>query len=54
MCKNKAGKIYPLYLGSILKDFTVDSMKNTGLNEYVHDFTVDCNTIDFSDIVDIN
>ena len=41
-------------LGNISKDFTIDNMKKTGLREYVYDFHVDYNTIDFSDIIDIN
>ena len=41
-------------LGNISKDFTIDNMKKTGLREYVFDFYVDYNTIDFSDIIDIN
>ena len=30
----------PLCLGSIAKDFSVDNMKNTGLNRYVYDFSI--------------
>ena len=37
----------PLYLGSILKDFSVDNMKGTGLNGYVYD------AIAVDDILDI-
>ena len=40
-------KSYPLCLGSILKDLTVHNMRKTGLNRYVYDFSVDCNTINF-------
>ena len=32
-------------LGNISRDFTVDNMKKTGLNEYVYDFGVDYNAI---------
>lgn len=32
--------VYPLCLGSISKDFTNDNMKETRLNGYVYDFTV--------------
>ena len=46
-------KPYPLWLGNISKDFAVDNMKKTGLNEYVCDFSVDYNIIDVSDFVDI-
>ena len=42
-------KPYPLWLGNISKDFTVDNMKKTRLNEYVCDFSVDYNIIDVSD-----
>ena len=45
-------KQYPLRLGNISKDFTVDNMKNTALNGYFCDFSVDYNTIDVSDITD--
>ena len=31
----------PLCLGNISKDWSVDNMKDTGLNEYVYDFSVD-------------
>ena len=41
-------------LGNISKDFTVDNMKNTALNEYFYDFSVDYNTIDVSDIIDVH
>ena len=34
----------PSCLGNISKDWTVDNMKKTGLNEYVYDFSVDYNT----------
>ena len=31
----------PLCIGNISKDWSVDNMKKTGLNGYVHDFSVD-------------
>ena len=31
----------PLCLGNISKDWSVDNMKDTGLNGYVYDFSVD-------------
>ena len=40
----------PLCLGNISKDWSVDNMKNTGLNRYVYDFSVDYNTIPTVDI----
>ena len=43
-----------MYLGNISKDFSVDNMKNTGLNGYVYDFSVDYNAIALNDILDIH
>ena len=40
----------PLRLGNISKDFSVDNMKKTGLNEYVYDFNVDYDAIAVDDI----
>ena len=51
--KNSELKLYPSCLDNILKDFTVDNMKKTGLNGYECDFSVDYNAIDISDIMDI-
>ena len=44
---------YLVLLGSISKDLAVDNMKVTGLNEYVHNFLVDYESIDSDDILDI-
>ena len=44
----------PLCLGNISKDFSVDSMTNTGLNGHVHEFSVDYNVIAADDILDIH
>ena len=44
----------PLCLGNISKDWSVDNMKNTGLNEYVYDFSVDYDAIVFDDKSDIH
>ena len=44
----------PLCLGNISKDWSVDSMKETGLNGYVYDFSVDYDGITISDISDIH
>ena len=41
-------------LGNISKKFSVDNMKKTGLNGYIYDFSVDYNTIDTSNIIDIH
>ena len=45
---------YPLCLGNISKDFSVDHMKKTGLNGYVYDFSVDYDAIAVDDILDIH
>ena len=47
-------KRYPLCLGNISKDVSVDNMKKTGLNRYVYDFSVDYDIIDTSNIIDIH
>ena len=44
----------PLCLGNISKDWSVDNMKDTGLNGYVYDFSVDYDATDVDDIVDIH
>ena len=44
----------PLSLGNISKDLTVDTMKKTGLNGYVYDFSVDYHAIAVDDILDIH
>ena len=44
----------PLCLGNISKDCSVDNMKDTGLNGYVYDFSVDYNATDVDDIKDIH
>ena len=45
---------YPLCLGNISKDWSVDNMKKTGLKGCVYDFSVDYDTITVSDILDIH
>ena len=45
---------YPLYVGNISKDWSVDNMKKTGFNGYIYDFSVDYDTIEVSDILDIH
>ena len=44
----------PLCLGNILKDFSADNMKKTGLNGYICDFSVDYDAIAVDDILDIH
>ena len=43
----------PLCLGNILKDWTVDNMKKTGLNGSVYDLSVDYDAIAVDDVLDI-
>ena len=43
-----------LCLGNISKDWSVDNMKKTGFNCYVHDFSVDYYATDVDDIVNIH
>ena len=45
---------YPLCLGNILKDFSVDNLKRTGLNGYVCDFSADYDAIPVDDILHIH
>ena len=45
---------YQLYLGNILKNFTVDNMKKTGLYRYVNDVSVDYSSIDNHDILGVH
>ena len=45
---------YPLCLGNISKDWSVDNMKLTGLKKYVYDFSVGYNAIAVADILDIH
>ena len=45
---------YPLCLGNISKDWSVDIMKKTRLKNYVYDFSVDFGAIAMSDILDIH
>ena len=44
----------PLCLGNISKDWSVDNMKDTGLNGYVYDFSVDYDAIAVDDMLDIH
>ena len=44
----------PLCLENISKDWSVDDMKNTRLNGYVYDFSVDYDAIAVDDILDIH
>ena len=44
----------PICLGNISKDWSVDNIKKTGFTGSIHDFSVDYNPIDVSDIKDIH
>ena len=44
----------PLWLGNASKDFSVDNKKKTGLYGYVYDFSVDYDSIDVDDILNIH
>ena len=44
----------PLCLGNISKDWSVDSVKDTGLNGYVYDFSDDYDVTAVDDIKDIH
>ena len=44
----------PLCLGNVSKDFSVDNMKNTGLYGYVYGFSIDYDSIDVDDILDVH
>ena len=47
-------KPYPLRLGNISKDSTVNNMKKIGLNGYAYSFSVDCDITGTSNIIDIH
>ena len=47
-------KIYLLCLGNIFIEFTVDNLKNTGLNRHVYGLSLDYNAIATDDILDIH
>ena len=40
-------KPYPLCLGNISKNFTVNNTEKTGLNIYANDFSINYNTIEY-------
>ena len=45
---------YSLCFGNISRDWSVDSMKKTGLNGYVYGFSADYDAISVDDILDID
>ena len=44
----------PFCLGNIMKEFSEDNTKKTGLNGYVYDFSVDYDAIAVADMLNIN
>ena len=52
--KDSEIKPYPLCLGNISKDFTLDNVKNAGLKGSVKNFFIDFNPISTRDIIDIH
>ena len=44
----------PLCLGNISRGWSVDNMRNTGLNWFVYDFNVDFDAIAVDDILEIH
>ena len=46
--------VTPLCLGNISKDWSVDNMKDAGLNGYVYDVSVDYNAAAVDDIKEIH
>ena len=44
----------PLCLGNISKDWSVNNMKKSGFNGYVYYFSVDYDSTDVDDILDIH
>ena len=43
-----------LHLGNVSKDFSAINMKKTGFNGYIYEFSVDYDSIDVDDILDIH
>ena len=52
--KNSEINTASLCLGNVLKDFSVDNMKKTGLYRYACNFSVNYDSIDVDDILDIH
>ena len=45
---------YPLCLGNISKNWSVDDLKETGFNGYIYDISVDYDAIAVSDILNVH
>ena len=52
--KNSEIVATPLWLGNILKDWSLENMKKTGLNGYVYDFSVNYDATAVDDILHIH
>ena len=52
--KDSEIKDYALYQGNISKDFTINNIKETGLKEFLKVFSVDFNSINTNDLLDIH
>ena len=52
--KDSEIKPYPLCLEKNSKDFSTDNMEATGLYEYTYDFSVDYDSIDVDNILNIH
>ena len=52
--KNSEISAYLLCLGNISKDWSVDSLKKTGVKGYIYNFSVDYNAAVVADILDIH
>ena len=52
--KDSAIKPYSLFIGNILKDFTMDNLEKTELKEYVYAFSVDYNIVNTNNILDFH
>ena len=46
--------VTPLCLGNISKDWSADNMKDTGLNGFVYDFSIDYDATAVDDIKDVH
>ena len=49
--KEDSKEATPLCLGNISKNWSIDNLKDTGLNGYVNDFSVDYDAITVDDIL---
>ena len=52
--KEDSKETIPLCLGNISKNWSIDNLKDTGLNGYVYDFSVDYDAVTVDDILYIH